>query len=99
MKDTGTKLFQTMTTVIPVAFIYSSTFGVQLDATQTASCQMLAGISLSDGTITDAEIVDAGSYVRPETQSRPAAADQLFRVLPAFCRVASTLMTVGRLGH
>ena len=85
------KLFQTMTTVIPVAFIYSSTFGVQLDATQTASCQMLAGIALSDGTITDAEIVDAGSYVRPETRSRPAAADQLFRVLPAFCRVAATL--------
>lgn len=85
------KLFQTITIVIPAAFIYISSFSVQLDSTQTTSCQMLTGISVSDGTITDADIVDAGTYVRPGAQSRPPATEQLFGDLPSFCRVTATL--------
>src|ERR1035437_11092978 len=49
-----------------------------------AACGRLASLTLSNATVTSAQVVPAGTF-KP-----PAGADAGFADLPAFCRVAST---------
>ena len=51
-----------------------------------AGCGTLSGLTLPDATVTQAVVVEAGGF-------SPAAGEpaDLFRTLPAFCRVAATL--------
>jgi len=55
-------------------------------AAATGACESLAGLKLTNVTITGAESVGAGAFVPPG-----GAAVAPFRNLPAFCRVAATL--------
>ena len=63
--------------------------------TAASSCESLTGISLTDATITSAQIVAPGDFIPPQgvPGAIPAASDagQAFKTLPAFCRVAVTI--------
>jgi feruloyl esterase len=57
-----------------------------------ASCDSLASLSLPDTTITLAQAVGAGEFPAPNPPARgPAGPPNLFKDLPAFCRVAATI--------
>jgi hypothetical protein len=62
-----------------------------LDA--AASCESLASMALPQTTITLASVVEAGAFTPPGSPSvNPSGpAGQVFRGLPAFCRVAATI--------
>jgi hypothetical protein len=55
---------------------------------KAAVCEHLAQIALKDTTITLAEEVKAGAFALPQVESE---AVQLFKALPAFCRVAGVI--------
>ena len=57
--------------------------------TAAASCESLSSLTLSETTITLAQVVPAGGFSRPTTGS--SAAEQGFSNPIAFCRVAATL--------
>src|SRR3989442_15078352 len=58
-----------------------------------ASCDSLASLSLPDTTITLAQSVGAGEFPAPDPPARGPAGPppNLFKDLPAFCRVAATI--------
>ncbi len=58
-----------------------------------ASCDSLASMALPQTTITLASVVEAGAFTPPGSAgANPSGpAGQLFRGLPAFCRVAATI--------
>ena len=58
------------------------------------SCASLASLALPNTTITSATVVDAGTFIPPGTSGDRAlaAASRTYGGLPAFCRVAATLM-------
>ncbi|HMJ87617.1 MAG TPA: tannase/feruloyl esterase family alpha/beta hydrolase [Vicinamibacterales bacterium] len=58
-----------------------------------ASCDSLASMALPQTTITLASVVEAGAFTPPGSAgANPSGpAGQLFRGLPAFCRVAATM--------
>src|SRR4029079_4440751 len=62
-----------------------------LDA--AASCDSLASMALPHTTITLASVVEAGAFTPPGSAgANPSGpAGQVFRGLPAFCRVAATI--------
>jgi feruloyl esterase len=53
------------------------------DRAEALTCEGLAGLTLSHTTITAAESIPAGTYTAPN--------GEVFRNVPAFCRVAATL--------
>src|ERR1700687_2258035 len=53
-----------------------------------ATCDSLAALSLPNTSITRTALVPAGEFTQP---GAPPPQQQLFKRLPAFCRVASTL--------
>src|SRR5712691_7316000 len=55
-----------------------------------ASCESLAALTLSNGTVTSAATVAAGAFTPPGGAGRGAAAQQ-YAALPSFCRIAATL--------
>jgi len=57
---------------------------VGIGPTPAATCASLAGLALPDTTITAAQSVAAGTYTAPDSE--------VFINLPAFCRIAATLM-------
>ena len=61
----------------------------QPNVSAAASCESLSSLTLSDTTITIAQVVPAGGFSRPATG--PSAAEQAFSNPVAFCRVAATL--------
>ncbi len=68
--------------------------GRALDA--ASSCESLGSLTLPNTTITSASVVEAGAFTMPGLAAaprgtQPPAAGQMFRDLPAFCRVAATL--------
>src|SRR5262245_28833292 len=56
-----------------------------------ASCDSLASMALPQANITLASVVEAGAFAPPAAGSAPPAAAQMFRGLPAFCRIAATI--------
>ena len=60
----------------------------------TASCENLASLKLTDGTITSASVVAAGAFTPPGAGGILAGGPggtAVFNTAPAFCRVAATL--------
>ncbi len=59
------------------------------------SCESLASLSLPDATITGAQNVAAGAFTLPGNPNgrggRGAGANDIYKDLPAFCRVSATL--------
>jgi feruloyl esterase len=56
------------------------------------SCESLAGLTLSNASITSAKTIPAGGFVPPGAGGPAAApADRAYKELQAFCRVAATL--------
>ena len=73
--------------ILSIASAIVSTVLLGSDVSLAASsCEALEGLTLSGGTITHAEIVEAGQFRPPGTPS----SDQ-FNTLPAFCRALVTL--------
>ena len=58
---------------------------------QAATCESLQALSLPNTTITLAQSVDAGSFSSPPAGRGGLPAADVFKQLPAFCRVAATL--------
>jgi feruloyl esterase len=56
----------------------------------SASCESIASIAITGGTITSAAAVDAGAFVAPAIPGAPSNSTA-FAKLPPFCRVAATL--------
>jgi tannase/feruloyl esterase len=76
-----------------IAVLFASGLGIQASAAGT-SCEGLASMALPNATITSASVVAAGAFTpspTPAPPGGPPAGGQLFRDLPAFCRVAATL--------
>ena len=63
-------------------------------AAGTVSCDSLASLALSNVTITTAEAIEAGAFAPPLPPGRSLSGTQAqqYGALPAFCRVAATLM-------
>jgi feruloyl esterase len=70
------------------ASIALAVVGVALRAQTGASCESLSALTLSNTTITMAQMVAAGSFVAPARGGGPG---QALTDLPAFCRVQATL--------
>jgi feruloyl esterase len=60
-----------------------------LNLVAAVSCESLSSLTLSDTTITLAQVVPAAGFSRPTTG--PSSAEQAFSNPVAFCRVAATL--------
>ena len=58
---------------------------------QAATCESLQTLSLPNTTITQAQSVAAGSFSAPSTGRGVLPPADVFKQLPAFCRVAATL--------
>src|SRR5215475_14478081 len=69
--------------LLPAALL-SSLVGIGATPAAAATCASLAGLRLPDTTITLVEPVPAGPYTAPD--------GNVFANLPAFCRIAATLM-------
>jgi feruloyl esterase len=70
--------------IVCLAFCVSPVFG--------ANCESLAGLALSQSTITLAQTVNAGEFTAPEAGGRGRGnGGNPYKDLPAFCRVAATL--------
>ena len=81
----------TRSTPVLVAGVLTLIFAPSIVA--ATSCEDLASIKLPDTTITLAQTVAAGEFAPPAApggRGFPGQAD-LFKSLPAFCRVAATL--------
>jgi feruloyl esterase len=57
-----------------------------------APCDSLRSLSLPNAMVTSAQAVGAGEFTPPESGGRGRGPGDLFKDLPAFCRVAMTLM-------
>jgi feruloyl esterase len=55
------------------------------------SCEQLASLALPQATISLAQPVAEGAFVAPGAGARGGAPNEVFKRLPAFCRVAATL--------
>jgi feruloyl esterase len=61
-------------------------------ASYGATCEGLSSFSLPNGTVTSAEVIEAGKLVPPPAGVGPfGGAPPRVNDLPAFCRVAATL--------
>ncbi len=76
--------------LIPVAAIWTGDLGHAQPSTAVDSCAGLASLALAGGRITTAELVAPGAFSPPSGGGGAAA--RAFAALPAFCRVAATLM-------
>ena len=57
-----------------------------------APCEGVASLSLSNMTITSTQNVAAGAFTPPAPNASPIAEPSPYHKLPAFCRVAATLL-------
>ena len=92
-----------MRKVLPVAIALGLTAAAAVTAAavtaaappEPAACERLASLALPDGTVTMAQLVDAGAFTPPAGGRGPMGAGRAgagrFAALPAFCRVAATL--------
>jgi feruloyl esterase len=60
-------------------------------AAERRSCEQLASLALPQATISLAQPVAEGAFVAPGAGARGGAPNEVFKRLPAFCRVAATL--------
>lgn len=83
-----------LVTALVVVALAPAAINGELTATAAQSCESLKSLTLPNTTITLAQTVDPGAFTPPiptgGAARRPVAA-QLFRGLPAFCRVAATI--------
>src|SRR5258708_26230128 len=70
------------------AALYIALFLTLTAPLAAATCDSLATLSLPNTSITRAVLVPAGEFTQPNA---PPPQQQLFKRLPAFCRVATTL--------
>lgn len=59
------------------------------EGASSAACESVGQLSLTNGTVTGAETVQAGAFVPPN--ARNASAGDAYKNLPAFCRVSAQL--------
>jgi feruloyl esterase len=78
-----------VTGVIVAALAVADVEPGALAAAPTA-CEALAQTRIANGTVTSAELVQAGAFIPPNAANNPNAASP-FATLPAFCRVAVKL--------
>jgi tannase/feruloyl esterase len=79
-----------VTTTVAAALAFG---GIHADVSAIAasSCENLASLALPHAAVTAALTVSAGAFVAPGLGGPDAAPSQIYRRLPAFCRVAATL--------
>ena len=79
------------TVVFTVAVLFALAQNLATDvAAAGAACEGLTALSLTNGTVTSATAVAAGTFIPPGGAGRGNAAQQ-YAALPSFCRVAATL--------
>lgn len=85
-----------------VAAVVAASLGARVETQSTtapsesmaSACSNLASLTLSAGTITGVEMVEAGGFVPPAAGGRapsPEAVARVYGQLPVFCRVTATL--------
>ncbi|HYM22447.1 MAG TPA: tannase/feruloyl esterase family alpha/beta hydrolase, partial [Vicinamibacterales bacterium] len=75
--------------VVAVVALQGVTASAPIAPAAPVACASLGQVSLSDGTLLSAQVVEAGAFVPPNTTNANAAA--AFKTVPAFCRVSLKL--------
>jgi feruloyl esterase len=80
--------------IIVIALVLISASAASAQTPSPASCGQLASLSIANTTITRAQSVAAGAFTPPAPAGAPVATD-VYKTLPAFCRVEAAVRRAG----